>query len=341
LDLRHAWGVQALADDLSPLGLYRTQQRVRLGAVLADRVQQQSLGLWAESELRWTDWLRTTAGVRGDAHRFKVQSNLAANSGQAQSAVLSPKLSVVLGPWRGTEFYANHGQGYHSNDARGTTQRVDPADPASAVPSVSPLVRTRGEEIGLRSEWLPGWKSTLALWQLHMASELLFVGDAGTTEPSRPSRRRGVEWNQFVALNAHWAIDADLAWSQARFTDGDPAGPYIPGAASTTANLGLSWDGQGPWSGALRLRYWGARPLVEDNSWRAPAAAWVNLRVGYRASQREQWALDVYNLLDRRVNDIEYAYVSRLPGEGAQGLMDRHVHPAEPRTVRLRWTHRF
>ena len=341
VDVRHAWGVQARADDVAPVGLYRTHQRERLGTVREDRVQQQSLGLWAESELRWNDWLRTTAGVRGDAYRFKVQSNLAANSGQAQSALLSPKLSVVLGPWRGSEFYANHGQGYHSNDARGTTLRVDPADPTNAVQSVSPLVRTRGEEIGLRSEWLPGWTSTLALWQLRMASELLFVGDAGTTEPSRPSRRRGVEWHHFVALNAHWAIDGDLAWSQARFTDGDLAGPYIPGAASTTANLGLSWDGQGPWSGALRLRYWGARPLLEDNSWRAPAAAWVNLRVGYRTSKHEQWALDVYNLLDRRVNDIEYAYVSRLAGESAQGLLDRHVHPVEPRTVRLRWTHRF
>jgi outer membrane receptor protein involved in Fe transport len=270
-----------------------------------------------------------------------VQSSLPANSGQAQDALFSPNLSVVLGPWRGMALYANHGQGFHANDARGTAQRVDPADPQRAVSSVTPLVRTQGEEIGLRSEWLPGWKSTLALWQLRMASELLFVGDAGTTEPSRPSLRRGVEWSHFVALNRHWAIDADWTWSQARFTDADPAGPYIPGAASTTANLGLSWDGQGPWFGAMRLRYWGARPLVEDNSLRSPAAAWVNLRVGYRISARDQWALDVYNPMDRKVDDIAYAYVSRLPGEAAQGLMDRHVHPAEPRTWRIHWTHRF
>ena len=341
LEFRHAWGVQARADDLAPVGLYRPQQRERLGTVREDRVQQHSLGLWAESELRWTDWLRTTAGVRGDAYRFHVQSNLVANSGQAQDALLSPKLSMVLGPWRGTELYANHGQGFHSNDARGTTQRMDPAEPSMSVRSVSPLVRTRGEEVGLRSEWLPGWKSTLALWQLRAASELLFVGDAGTTEPSRPSRRRGVEWNHFVVLSRHWAIDADLAWSQARFTDADPAGPYIPGAASTTANLGLSWEGQGPWSGALRLRYWGPRPLLEDNTLRSPAAAWVNLRVGYRTSERQQWTLDIYNLMDRKVDDIAYAYVSRLAGEDAQGLMDRHVHPAEPRTWRIRWTHRY
>ena len=338
LEVRHAWGVQARADAMAPVGLYRTQQRARLDTVREDRVHQHSVGLWGESELRWNDWLRTTAGVRADAYRFHVQSSLPANSGQAQDALLSPKLSVVLGPWRGMELYVNHGQGFHSNDARGTTQRMDPADPQRAVP---PLVRTQGEEVGLRSEWLPGWRSTLALWQLRSASELLFVGDAGTTEPSRPSRRRGIEWSHFVALNPHWAIDADGAWSQARFTDANPAGPHIPGAASTTANVGVSWDGQGPWFGAMRLRFWGVRPLVEDNSWRAPAAAWVNLRVGYRLSARDQWALDVYNLMDRKVDDIAYAYVSRLAGEPAPGVMDRHVHPAEPRTWRIRWTHRF
>jgi hypothetical protein len=340
-EVRHAWGVQVRADDLAPVGLYRTQQRTRLTTVREDRVQQQSLGGWAESEVRWNDWLRTTAGGRADAYRFHVQSSWAANSGQAQDALLSPKLSAVFGPWHGMEGYVNHGQGFHSNDARGTTQTVDPVDPTTAVRPVSPLVRTRGEEIGVRSQWWPGWTSTLALWQLRMASELLFVGDAGTTEPSRPSLRRGVEWSHFIALNRHWAIDADLSWSQARFTDTDPAGPHIPGAASTTANLGLSWDGQGPWSGALRLRYWGPRPLLEDNSLRSPAAAWVNLRVGYHTTERDQWTLDVYNLMDRKVDDIAYAYVSRLAGEPAQGVMDVHVHPAEPRTWRIRWAHRF
>ena len=343
LDVQHAWGVQARSDFLSPVGLYTSRQRETLTTVREDRVQQQHLGLWAESEVRWTERLRTVTGVRADAYGFDVRANLPANSGKRQDSLVSPKLSVVWAPWRGTEWYLSHGLGFHSNDARGTTLRVDPSDPSVSAQAVSPLVRTRGEEMGFRTEWLPGWKTTLSVWQLRMASELLFVGDAGTTEPSRPSRRRGVEWNNFYALNAQWALDGDLAWSQARFTDGDPTqvGSFIPGAASTTANLGVTWDPSGPWSGALRLRYWGKRPLVEDNSWSSPAAAWLNLRLAYRASAKDQLALDVYNLSNRKLNDIEYAYVSRLVGETADGAMDRHVHPAEPRSLRLRWTHQF
>ena len=340
-EVRNAWGLQVRADTLAPVALYSAQRRQPTALVREDRVQQQSMGLWAESDVRWNAWLRSVVGLRSDVFRFRVQSSLVANSGQTQDALISPRLALVLGPWQNMEWYFNHGQGFHSNDARGTTARVDPTDPARPVQPVSPLVRARGEEFGWRSQWLPGWKSTLSFWRLRMASELLFLGDAGTTKASRPSRRRGIEWNHLYALNSHWALDADLAWSQARFTDGDAAGPWIPGAATTTANLGLSWDSAGTWSGAFRLRYWGARPLVEDNSWRAPAAAWVNLRVGYRTSPRDQWTLDVYNLMNRRINDIEYAYVSRLVGEDASGQMDRHVHPAEPRSWRIRWTHRF
>lgn len=208
------------------------------------------------------------------------------------------------------------------------------------VDNVKPLVRTKGSELGLRSEIVAGWQSTVALWQLDAASELLFVGDAGTTEASRPSRRYGVEWTNLY-VPADWlAFDADLAWAHARFRDSDPAGSHIPGAVSATANLGITIDHLGPWFGALRLRYFGPRPLIEDNSVRASGSALTNLRLGYKFDRSTQLALDVYNLFDRQVNDIEYWYDSQLPGETAP-VADRHLHPAEPRTLRVSLSHRF
>ncbi|HLO63902.1 MAG TPA: TonB-dependent receptor, partial [Azonexus sp.] len=204
-----------------------------------------------------------------------------------------------------------------------------------------PLVRTRGYELGVRSEPVAGWQSTLSLWQLDAASELLFVGDAGTTEPSRPSRRYGVEWTNLYVLSDWLAVDADLAWSHARFRDHDPlVGDYIPGAVATTANLGLTLDHLGPWFGALRLRYFGPRPLIEDNSVRSAGSALTNLRLGYKIDARTRLALDVYNLFDRKANDIEYWYASQLPGEAAPAD-DRHIHPTEPRSLRLTLSYRF
>jgi outer membrane receptor protein involved in Fe transport len=178
------------------------------------------------------------------------------------------------------------------------------------------------------------------VWQLDAASELLFVGDAGTTEPSRPSRRQGVEWTNLYTPTTWLAIDADLSWSQARFREFDPAGDHIPGAVTTTANLSATVDNIGPWFATVRLRYFGPRPLLEDNSVRSSASTLANLRLGYKFDRQTRLALDVYNLFDRKVSDIEYWYESQLPGE-ASPVFDRHVHPTEPRSLRLTVSHLF
>jgi outer membrane receptor protein involved in Fe transport len=339
-EVANSVGVQGRLDKLSPVGLYRSSQRQILSTVREDQLSQRSLGLWAQNETRWTPWLRSIQGLRADAYAFTVDASLAANSGQARDHLLTPKLALIFGPWQKTELYLNYGHGFHSNDARGTTINVDPGNPSSAVDKVKPLVRTKGYELGLRSEPLPGWQSTLAVWQLNAASELLFVGDAGSTEPSRPSHRYGLEWSNFYRASDWLSLDADFAWSHARFRDNAPAGNYIPGAVTASANLGLSIDHLGPWSAALRLRYVGPRPLLEDNSVRSAASALTNLRLGYRIDPRTQLSLDVYNLFDRRSNDIEYWYASQLPGESAPAF-DRHLHPGEPRSLRLTLAHRF
>lgn len=340
-EVENSIGLQGRIDDLNPVGLYTTSARQTLSTVREDKVTQHSLGLWAQNETRWTEWFRSVQGLRADTYDFTVDSNLAANSGKASDQMVTPKLALIFGPWRKTELYLNYGHGFHSNDARGTTIRVDPADGVTPVQAVKPLVRTKGYELGLRSEIVPGWQSTVALWQLDSASELLFVGDAGTTEASRPSRRYGVEWTNLYVLSDWLAVDADLAWSHARFRDHDPlVGDFIPGAVTTTANIGLTLDHLGPWFGAVRLRYFGPRPLIEDNSVRSGASALTNLRIGYKFSRQTQLALDIYNLFDRKVNDIEYWYDSQLATEGA-AVDDRHIHPTEPRSLRLTISHRF
>lgn len=336
----HSVGLQGRLDRIAPVGLYRSKDRVTLSTVREDTVAIDTLGLWAQSEVRWTPQLRSVAGVRADAVGIRVDSSLGANSGSAGDQMLTPKLALIYAAGERTELYANYGHGFHSNDARGATITVDPANPSAAAEKVRPLVRTRGAELGLRTEPATGWHSTLAVWQLELDSELLFVGDAGTTEPSRPSRRWGVEWGNRYLLNRWLALDADLAWSQARFTDGGTAGEQVPGAAGSTANLGVTVDAVGPWSGALRLRYAGPRPLVEDGWVQSSDSVLLNLRVGYRFSAHTRLTLDVYNLLDRRANDIEYWYRSRLAGEGA-AVNDRHLHPVEPRSLRLTLAHRF
>jgi outer membrane receptor protein involved in Fe transport len=328
-------------DRIDTVGLHLTRARERLSTIRDDSVRQSSVAAYGEANVTWSRWLRTVVGVRADHYTFDVSSDTPANSGRSNDQIVTPKFTAVLGPWAKTEAYVSYGHGFHSNDARGTVINVnpDPRDPefGQAVTRSPGLVRARGSELGLRTSVLPNLQSALALWRLTLDSELVFVGDAGTTEASRPSRRQGIEWANYWTPTPALTVDLDLALSRARFRDDAPEGNQIPGAIERTAALGVSYDGAAsgrPWFGGMRLRYFGPRPLIEDDSVRSSSSTLVNARLGYRFNRQVELVADVLNLLDRKVNDIEYYYTSRLRNE-VDPVDDVHLHPAEPRTVRL------
>ena len=306
-DVRH--------DRIGAVGLYRTRRRERIDTIRADRVRQTSGGVFAETTVRWTNKLRTAFGLRGDVHHFRVDDGAAAS-------LLSPKLRVILGPWRKTEWYVNAGTGFHSNDARGATD---------------PLVRTRGAEIGVRTTAIPRLDSTLAVWGLDVASELVFAGDAGTTEASPASRRVGLEWSNRFRASKHIVLDADVALTRARFRGGD----RIPGAVERVISSGISFAGAGPWSSSLHYRHLGPRPLIEDNSVRADASHMIHGEIGYAVTSSVRVVLEGLNLTDARASDAEYFYRSRLAGEPLDGIDGVHTHPVEPRAFRIRIETRF
>lgn len=332
-DVESVVGLQGRRDRIPVVGLYHTAQRRRLETVREDDVTQSSGSAFFQTSIQWTPLLRTTAGLRGDAYHFDVKSHDPANSGTRSASLASPKLGVVVGPLRNTELYANWGWGFHSNDARGSVQTRDPKT-GEPVDPVDPLVRAKGAEVGLRTVAAGRYHGTVAFWGLDIASELLFVGDAGTTEASRPSRRLGVEWSNALEITRWLTLDADLAWSRARFRDADPAGDRIPGAIEGVVSAGATVHDRGAWSGSLRLRYFGPRPLVEDDSVRSRASTTLNARASYRLSPRFTLNVDAFNLTNATASDIDYFYPSRMPGEPLGGVADIHTHPLEPRTVR-------
>ena len=327
-------GLQFRHDDIR-LGLFRTIARAPLSTVRQDSVAQDSFGLFTETTLRLAPWLRLTGGLRADWVGGRVRSDLGENSGAAGEWIASPKAGLALGPWAGTEWFLNAGTGFHSNDLRGATIRVDATDRLTPQARVPLLVRARGAEVGLVNRSLPGLETRLAAFILTLGSEILFIGDAGTTEPSRASRRLGIEWTNRWQATEWLALDLDVAATRARFTEADPAGKYIPGAPNVIAAAGVTL-GDGPgWFGAARLRYFGARPLLEDNSQRSRATALVNARAGYWFESGVRVQLDAFNLLNSKASQVDYFYASRLPGEPAAGVADRHFHPAEPLAVRV------
>jgi outer membrane receptor protein involved in Fe transport len=327
-------GLTARRDDIGTVGLYHTAARERLETVREDDVRQSSVAVFAEHTLQWSGWARTTFGLRADYYRYAIDASNPLNGGKTSAGRVGPKASLILGPWKSTEFYVNAGNGFHSNDARGTTITVDPktGDP---VGRVTPLVSATGTELGVRSILRRGMHTTVAFWQLDLASELLFVGDAGTTEPGRPSRRQGIEWSLFVAPTERLTFDADVSLARARFRDNDPAGNHVPGSLEHVASLGLTVENVARMFGSLRLRYFGGRPLIEDNSVPSRSTSLINAQFGVQVARNLRVIADAFNLFGAKVSDIDYFYTSRLSGELDGGIDDIHTHPALPRSVRL------
>jgi outer membrane receptor protein involved in Fe transport len=260
---------------------------------------------------------------------FNVRSDLAANSGSGGDLILSPKAALA---WKATdslELYANYGEGFHSNDVRGASIRVDPAsgEPASPVPVYA---RSRGAELGLRFE-LPRFAATAVGFWLDLQSELVFVGDAGTTEPNDATRRFGGEFSLFWRPTDWLTLDGVLALTHARFKGVTPN--RIPGSVENMFAAGAAFDFGRGISLTARLRHFGAAPLIEDNRMRSDPTTLVNLG-GYWTRGAIRMGVEALNLFDAQDPDISYFYASRLPGEPAEGIEDRHIHPVEPRQVR-------
>jgi hypothetical protein len=331
-------GVQLQHDNIFN-ALRHTVAQQTLSTTREDHILESSLGVYLENTTHWAEKFRTVAGVRADAYRFDVRSNLQANSGKANDNILSPKLNLIFGPFAKTELYASVGSGFHSNDARGTTITTDPktGDPADKV---TPLVRSRGAELGVRSEIVPGLQTTFSVYRLDVASELIFVGDAGVTEAGRPSRRTGFEFSNYYRANKWLTVDADLAYARARFKGFDPAGDRVPGAVEGVASVALAVDNLGRFFGALQLRYFGPRPLIEDNSVRSNATTTLNGRIGYKINAKTKVELEGFNLTNRKASAIDYFYESRLRTEAAP-VSDIHFHPIESRSFRLTLLHNF
>jgi hypothetical protein len=340
-------GLQVRHDDIHN-GLSRTRARELLSVVREDRIGETSIGAYGQSTLRWTPWLRTIAGLRADWHQGRVDSNLTANSGSASDVITSPKLGLVVGPFAKTELYLSGGFGHHSNDLRGATSTIDPADGVTPLSRSPLLVRSKGAEVGVRSEALPGLQLTASTFLLDYESEIVFIGDAGTTEASRPSRRLGWEVTALWRMTPWLALDMEYASANARFRTDDPLAPgrRIPGAVEGVAKVGLKLDNlPGPlagWFAGVNWRYFGPRPLIEDNSVRSKATAPLSAQLGYKFSDTFIVRADGFNLTGQKASQIDYFYESRLRNEiGGTGVGDIHFHPLEPTSVRLTVTKLF
>ncbi|MDX1491952.1 MAG: TonB-dependent receptor [Pseudohongiellaceae bacterium] len=349
IPVQNTFGSQMRFDDISKVGIHKTRERVKTGVFRVDAVEEWSTGVYWLSEQHWTDKLRTTIGTRYDYFDFAVDPidaeytpSLALNGGSADDSIVTSSLSLSYAFNDEIEAYASIGQGFHSNDARGTTIQVDPTtgDPVDRVDS---LVDTLGYEFGLRTFLADKLNASIALWALDIDSELVFVGDNGATEDTGVgSERKGVEVTAYYYFNDIFTFDFEYAWSDARFEEEVDGSYDVPGALGDVFSAGVNAQLSDSFYANLRLRHFGEYAL--DGGYTADSSTIANLRLSWEAAENLRLSLDVLNLFDSNDRDIQYVYESRLESEllaGADPVEDVHFHIFEPRNFRLQIDYRF
>ena len=273
-------------------------------------------------------------GLRQDFYGFKTQAleGDASWSGDVSDEALGLKIGANYEVADGIAVYANYGEGFHSNDARGVTA---PNDPAPG------LVEGDFKETGIRVEhW--GLIFSGVYWWSNIESELIYVGDSGAVEPSDPSKRHGYELTAFYKPNNWLALDAVWTGSRARIV-GLPEGEnYVPGALESSGELGISAIFP-EFNASARVRYLGPHALIEDNSQRGASTLLVNARAAYTPQHLGGFEIyaELLNAFNSDDDDIDYYYETRFPGEPDEGVLGRNSRVVEPRQVRVGLTKRF
>lgn len=332
------FGAEVRVDDVQELNLFNTRSRLRYGSVREDSARELSLSTYAESEFALSENLRLTTGLRADYIRFDVETLRAENSGTESDALLQPKFGLAYRLSDSLELYANYGHGFHSNDVRAAVNRIDPVT-GEDTEAQDILVEGRGGEIGFRYDNLKGFNISLTAFELATDSELVFVGDAGTTEPSDPTRRSGVELNAFYSISERLVIDLSAARARGHFRGLPDGANSITDAHENVAAAGLTYVGTQGVTASLRVRYFGDAALTEDESVMKENSTLINAGVSYAAGVWEM-GIDVLNLLDAEDDDIAYFFESRLPGE-VEAMEDIHFHPSNPRVIRAMLRYSF
>ena len=333
IDLDLNVGAEFRYDDIGPVGLDENEAGRYVANISNNDIKETSVGAYAEGSWRPTTDLRLLAGLRADYYDFDVTAiNSTSFAGSATDSQVSPGAGIAYAASNNVELYASWGRGFHSNDARGVVNHLDPIDG---------LAPGTGYEAGARLE-IANVKLTTTYWWLNLDSELIFVGDSNSVEPRGGSNREGYELTMFWKPVDWLGIDAVFTDNQAYYVD-DSEGRYIEGSLENASQIGFSAV-RDRWEAALRVRYLGPYALTPDNAHRASSSTTVNLRGSYQLGSITFYA-ELFNLLDNDGKDIVYFYEAYVDGFDPSGLTSEDIdctsvncrmsRATEPRTLRF------
>lgn len=354
------------------VSLWRSPSRIRKSVQTDNAINEVNMAFWLEEDLVFSRLFKLQLGIRGDYFTFHSLdrldypefpgNGLPHASGYAQSAIMSPKLNLVLSPTEHFDLYLNTGTGFHSNDARDViiAQRIREIIHAREQQGLGPgaieeellsrnmdpahrdiktLPRAAGAELGTRFSLGKNLLISLAGWYLHMEEELVFVGDEGSTEISGETRRLGLDAEVRMQLASWIWGDIDLNLSDGRYIHEPANANYIPLAPRITSQGGINLMHPSGIEGSIRYRYIGDRPANEDNSVIATGHFLNNVILAYKFNGFRVFA-QAENLFNITWNEAQFDTESRLYYETTP-VSELHFTPGNPFNIQVGISYEF
>lgn len=334
LESNHTFGIHFRRDYIQN-SLSNTQSRIKWNATKDNRIIETNLSPYYENQTIWSDRVKTQIGVRGEFFHFNVEDRLGLNPFDGSkrtdqtARLINPKFGMVIGIFPKTNLYLNAGYGFHSNDARGLLIPFN---------KITPLSRSRGQEIGLQFLNNKNLTTSLTLWRLDLDSELVFLGDEGTTSPTRGSNRKGIEFNNTYNIWKELSVSGEFAISSAKYNRYEFTGNHVPLSARRIFASTIHYENN-DFSTSLQVKYFGPRPLDELDSVRSSPITNVNFMFAKNIFNSWNFRFEIFNLMNKSMDRIQYYYPTRLryepigPDEG--GYNDKVVSPMPGRNFRF------
>lgn len=264
-------------------------------------------------------------GIRFDYLHFNYFDKLNVQQMNTQGkSIISPKLNIQYTINSAVQLFVKSGKGFHSNDTR-----VVVANQGKEI-----LPAAYGTDIGVALKPTKNLFVSVAIWNLYLNQEFVYVGDDGNVEPGGKTKRQGVDLIARYQFSKNLFANVNLNLTKPRARGERKGQDFIPLAPTTTSIGGIFYKSKTGFNGGITYRYITDRPANEDNSIVAKGYTLLDGSVNYTQSKYEI-GLAFENILNVKWNEAQFATKSRLMNEPAP-VSELNFTPGMPFFARLK-----
>lgn len=310
--------------DASNTSLSNQVRRTITTAKSAGIVNELNTYGFVNQEFRFSRFL-LEAAVRGDYFQFRYRDFLTSNQlPQQAKSIVSPKLNLQYNFSKEVQVYVKTGKGFHSNDSRVVVQ--------NAGQQILPA--SYGSDLGIFIKPTKRLFLNLAVWNLYLDQEFVYVGDAAIVEPSGRSVRQGLDFITRYQIGNDFFANVNVNFTKPRARDEVKGNDYIPLAPTFTSTAALTYKKPTGFGGMLSYRWIGDRAANEGYSITAQGYFLLDGALSYTKNKYE---LGLYfeNIFNVKWNEAQFATESRLRNE-TSSVDELHFTPGAPANVRFK-----